>query len=312
MTPSGFGKTFLGVEWATQHPDSTVWFTGTSADTAPMMLHRMICAVRRIVPGFADWYEIAPNVDARINETIVRMCSDLAVIGKTMNFVYENMETVPTLNTPFIQTWASNLPDNCRVMSLRKNPPLISYAPQIETNSLRYLTANDLAFTDKEISELARSLGVEISDPSTENFLAKINGWPEGIIQLFNLISQHKILEINNREINTSGLELPHKFSGQSNTSSALSENVLEEVINVMIDKVFYGPRSRGGKAESLTAREAEILLMLDSNATLEVIAAKLFISKNTIKTHLKNLYRKLDVDSRDRAVVKARDLCLL
>jgi ATP/maltotriose-dependent transcriptional regulator MalT len=62
----------------------------------------------------------------------------------------------------------------------------------------------------------------------------------------------------------------------------------------------------------SLTKRELEILRRLGSEAPILEIAQTLHISKNTIKTHLKNLYRKMDVESRDQAVKKARELGLL
>jgi len=41
-------------------------------------------------------------------------------------------------------------------------------------------------------------------------------------------------------------------------------------------------------------------------------IADKLFISLNTVKTHLKNIYLKLDVDSRSGAVAKAKKVGIL
>jgi LuxR family maltose regulon positive regulatory protein len=41
-------------------------------------------------------------------------------------------------------------------------------------------------------------------------------------------------------------------------------------------------------------------------------IAAELFVSVNTVKTHLKAIYRKLDVDDRRSAVRRARELTLL
>ena len=312
MAPTGFGKTVLGAQWAMQHPDSTVWFNGTSSDTGSMMLHRMICAVRRILPDFADWYEVAPNVEARITQTIERMCSDLAVIGKPIDFIYDNMEVVPTINTPFIQTWARALPDNTRRLSLRKNPPLVSYSSQGDELAVKYLTANDLTLTNVEISQLADSLGIDISETSTKNFLAKLQGWPTGITLLFDLLSHQNNLVLNNMDFRNYNPKLPREVAEQLSESRSMSDQQLDEIITRMIDKVFYGPRSRGGKAESLTAREAEILLKLDSNVTLEVIATKLFISKNTLKTHLKNLYRKLDADSRDSAVAKARNLSLI
>ena len=41
-------------------------------------------------------------------------------------------------------------------------------------------------------------------------------------------------------------------------------------------------------------------------------IAAELFVSVNTVKTHLKSIYRKLDVPDRREAVRRARELELL
>jgi DNA-binding CsgD family transcriptional regulator len=61
-----------------------------------------------------------------------------------------------------------------------------------------------------------------------------------------------------------------------------------------------------------LTKREFEILQRLGSGASVLEIAKTLSISKNTIKTHLKNLYRKMNVESRDQAVEKGKELALL
>lgn len=61
-----------------------------------------------------------------------------------------------------------------------------------------------------------------------------------------------------------------------------------------------------------LTRRELEILRQLSTGRTLTVIAGELHISQNTMKTHLKNLYRKLGADGRQQAVEKANALFLL
>lgn len=56
-----------------------------------------------------------------------------------------------------------------------------------------------------------------------------------------------------------------------------------------------------------LTKRELEVLRHLSTDRPISAIAASLHISLNTMKTHLKNLYRKMDVDGRVSAVEKAR-----
>jgi LuxR family maltose regulon positive regulatory protein len=61
-----------------------------------------------------------------------------------------------------------------------------------------------------------------------------------------------------------------------------------------------------------LTPREAQLLRELPSLATVEEIAASFYLSVNTVKTHLRNLYRKLGVTSRRNAVVVARQRGLL
>lgn len=74
--------------------------------------------------------------------------------------------------------------------------------------------------------------------------------------------------------------------------------------------------RERGLKVNegnpALTRRELEILRQLSTGRTLTVIAGELHISQNTMKTHLKNLYRKMGVDGRKEAVEKATSLLLL
>jgi len=52
-----------------------------------------------------------------------------------------------------------------------------------------------------------------------------------------------------------------------------------------------------------LTEREFEVLLLLLQGKTNKQIAGELFVSTNTIKTHLSNIYDKFDVDSRAKVL---------
>jgi LuxR family maltose regulon positive regulatory protein len=60
-----------------------------------------------------------------------------------------------------------------------------------------------------------------------------------------------------------------------------------------------------------LSARELDTLKLIQDLSNQE-IADKLFISLNTVKTHLKNIYLKFDVDNRTKAVAKAKELGLI
>ena len=64
--------------------------------------------------------------------------------------------------------------------------------------------------------------------------------------------------------------------------------------------------------AEPLTPAERRILELLPTHLTEAQIAEHLFVSTNTVKTHLRGLYRKLEANSRAQAVERARELGLL
>ena len=63
---------------------------------------------------------------------------------------------------------------------------------------------------------------------------------------------------------------------------------------------------------EPLSERELEVLKLLPTQMTNHEIADKLFISVNTVKTHIKNIYFKLDTNNRKKAVEKAYKVGLL
>ena len=63
---------------------------------------------------------------------------------------------------------------------------------------------------------------------------------------------------------------------------------------------------------EPLSERELHVLRLLDSPLTSEEIGRELFISANTVRTHMRNIYAKLDAHGRLEALQKARQLKLM
>ena len=64
--------------------------------------------------------------------------------------------------------------------------------------------------------------------------------------------------------------------------------------------------------AEPLNERELTVLRFLPSNLSAAEIGSELFLSVNTVKTHMRKLYAKLDVHTRADAVERGRALGLL
>jgi DNA-binding NarL/FixJ family response regulator len=71
-------------------------------------------------------------------------------------------------------------------------------------------------------------------------------------------------------------------------------------IARMVIDNFHVNPNS------PLTKRETEILQLISEGKTYTQISEELFISKETAKTHIKNIYSKLQVNSKSEAIAKA------
>ena len=67
-----------------------------------------------------------------------------------------------------------------------------------------------------------------------------------------------------------------------------------------------------GGADDELSEREREVLRLLATELSGPEIAGHLYISVNTLRTHTKHIFSKLDVNTRRAAVRRAADLGLL
>jgi DNA-binding NarL/FixJ family response regulator len=89
---------------------------------------------------------------------------------------------------------------------------------------------------------------------------------------------------------------------GAAKGDAALSGSIARR----LLDKVREG-RESGGVPDSiarvLSAREVEVLLLLDDHLGTDEIATRLFISEHTVRSHVKSLLRKLGVSSRRQAL---------
>ena len=116
---------------------------------------------------------------------------------------------------------------------------------------------------------------------------------PEGIVLPFILVPVQDLLEC-----------LPRHRTAHA----TLRQTILDVLAG-------SAPRSTGEPAallEELSEAELRVVRYLPSNLRAPEIAAELFVSTNTIRTHLRHIYAKLDAHGRAEAVARARQLGLL
>lgn len=70
--------------------------------------------------------------------------------------------------------------------------------------------------------------------------------------------------------------------------------------------------KTEDGLVESLSEREHEVLRLIEAGFSNKKIVDKLFISMSTVKTHIRNIFSKLNVHSRTEAIVKAKEVNLI
>lgn len=86
-------------------------------------------------------------------------------------------------------------------------------------------------------------------------------------------------------------------YQGGSPMTPSIARKVLE---------FFSKPQDQPNPEERLSDRELDILKCLVSGDSYKMIAANCFISMGTVRSHINNIYKKLHVNSKSEAVVKA------
>ncbi len=104
--------------------------------------------------------------------------------------------------------------------------------------------------------------------------------------------------------LHASNSEHPRRLLAKTPTTGSLREPLTTGSVRE--------PLTTGSLREPLTDRELDVLRLLDTELTGPEIARRIFVSLNTLRTHTKRIFTKLDVNTRSAAVRRARERGLL
>jgi DNA-binding NarL/FixJ family response regulator len=91
-----------------------------------------------------------------------------------------------------------------------------------------------------------------------------------------------------------------------------LAPSVTQRLIEAFRQRPEAAPARDAGELDDLTAREREVLVLVARGMTNGDIAAHLFLSEGTVKTHVKRIFAKLGLHDRTQAVILAYEIGLV
>jgi ATP/maltotriose-dependent transcriptional regulator MalT len=252
------------------------------------------------------WALMAEGTRARINIT-------KGQIPQMMEIVKQQRERLATLKSPHELSWLIDiteiflrfvLDDWERAEELLRRMPRIEMVRQIDLN-VKFQS------DPKKIPALVDAFPENTPREKVNKFLyqATINVESENIA----LGYLNKALEVGAEVGYHEYFVRQHRLYPIMVKAAAAQPTVFREsVVHEMTERIQAMNSDTGALEEKLTSRELEILKHLTTGIPLSAIAKQLHISQNTMKTHLRNVYRKLGVDGRHTAVEKAKKLLLI
>jgi LuxR family maltose regulon positive regulatory protein len=99
---------------------------------------------------------------------------------------------------------------------------------------------------------------------------------------------------------------------GRLDSSRRFPAHYLRKLLAALERDASGAARPATELTEALSERELEVLQLIAAGKSNRRIASELFVSVGTVKTHINNVYRKLDAHSRTQALARARELNLI
>jgi two-component system response regulator DegU len=142
----------------------------------------------------------------------------------------------------------------------------------------------------------------ELSPATRVIYISKTMGNKEDI-EIF-LSKNMSAWLLSERSERTMSLAIESAEAGQLFIDFAISQNIREQISGKQ--SLLTDTCSDYGYLELLTEREGEVLKLLCEGSNYKTVSKALFISESTVKTHINNIFTKLQINDRTQAVLYA------
>jgi LuxR family maltose regulon positive regulatory protein len=184
---------------------------------------------------------------------------------------------------------ARNEPDEALRLLAQLRETVRTVSRKIEILSLRALALRAKGEKEQAVRTLAEALALAEPEGYVRTFVDE--GPP-----MAELLSG--VLEAQQRE--------------RLDSPSRVPAHYLRKLLAALERDATHPALPAAGLPDPLSERELEVLQLIAAGKTNRRIASELFVSVGTVKTHINNLYRKLDAHNRTQAVARARELNLI
>jgi ATP/maltotriose-dependent transcriptional regulator MalT len=245
--------------------------------------------------------------------TLTRIHISQGAISTGSDAIAKQRAFLQTLHTPNQLSWIIDMSEVFLRLATKDWPradELVKRMPKIEL--VRQIEGNiQFAKDPKKLPSLIEALPEKTVREKINKYLSEVS---------INLDHENAALKSLNKALDLGAENGYHEYFIRQGgmyslivkAAAAKPTIYMEGLVQAMTERLRTINTDSGELEEKLTQRELEILKHLTTGNPISAIAKTLHISQNTMKTHLRNTYRKLDADGRHSAVEKAKKLLLI
>jgi ATP/maltotriose-dependent transcriptional regulator MalT len=245
--------------------------------------------------------------------TITRIHISQGAISTGSDAIAKQRAFLQTLHTPNQLSWIIDMSEVFLRLATKDWPradELVKRMPKIEL--VRQIEGNiQFAKDPKKLPSLIDALPEKTVREKINKYLSEVS---------INLDHENIALKSLNKALDLGAENGYHEYFIRQGgmyslivkAAAAKPTIYMEGLVQAMTERLRTINTDSGELEEKLTQRELEILKHLTTGNPISAIAKTLHISQNTMKTHLRNTYRKLDANGRHTAVEKAKKLLLI